>query len=155
MAAAAAATRDAGRDASRAVKQPAVDLGEAEKKASGWMDGVMGALSTAGINKRFIWGIIVVRLLVTPCISFIVLVLFTKSFPKLFSTDGSGALDKTLILVLFTEIAAPSAINSALLFNQRNFMTYAWAKMLFFQYILCAITMVMWTSMGLSYVMKL
>ena len=115
--------------------------------------GIQKTLSIRGISKRFVWGVIGLRLIVAPAFSFVVLVFLIKVMPFLFG--GRGTYDKTLIMVLMVELASPTAINSTLIFNARQFMTFPWAKMLFFQYILCTVTMVMWASLGLSFVSKL
>ncbi|CAD2220956.1 Membrane transport protein, putative [Angomonas deanei] len=121
-----------------------------EESKETWMTGVEQALSLKGLNKKFIWGIIGARLVVVPGICFLMIVYLCKYMPFLFGDPGEE--DKTMMLVLFAEIGAPSAINSALLFNQRQFMTYKWAKMLFFQYVLCSFTLVAWSWLGLSFV---
>lgn len=121
-----------------------------DSKKTTWMDGVRTALSLGHVKATFVWGIIVMRLVFAPAISFLVLISLIKVFPSLFG--GSNSLDRTLIVVLITELASPTAINTTLIFNSQEFMTYPWAKMLFFQYLLCTITLVAWTSLGLSYV---
>ncbi|KPA77889.1 hypothetical protein ABB37_06678 [Leptomonas pyrrhocoris] len=118
-----------------------------------FLAGVEKTLSLRGISKSFVWGVIGLRLIVAPAFSFAVLVFLINTMPFLFG--GRGTYDKTLIMVLMVELASPTAINSTLIFNARQFMTFPWAKMLFFQYILCTVTMVMWASLGLSYVSKL
>ncbi|EPY25097.1 hypothetical protein STCU_06844 [Strigomonas culicis] len=82
--------------------------------------GVELALSLTGVSKHFVWGVIVARLILAPFICFVLLVAMIKTMPFLFG--GRGTEDKTLLLVLFSEVAAPTAINSSLLFNQREFM---------------------------------
>ncbi|CAG9572115.1 conserved hypothetical protein [Leishmania major strain Friedlin] len=122
-------------------------------KKGTFMDGVQRTLSLKGIRPAFVWGIIIFRMLISPTLSFFLLIFLIDKMPFLFG--GRGSLDKTLIMVLMVELAAPTAINSTLLFNAYKFMTYQWAKMLFFQYILCVLSMVMWASIGLSYVSSL
>lgn len=119
----------------------------------GVMASLRKAMSLTGISKRFVWGIIVTRLVVIPAMSFVVLVLLHYGIP--FLVGGRGTEDRTLMAVLFVELSAPTAINSALLFQQRQFMTRAWATMLFFQYLLSTVSMVAWTSLGLWYVERL
>lgn len=133
--------------ASRSVA-PQVDMAEDEApKEKTVMDEVRSALSLSGVKPKFVWGIIGVRLGFAPAFSYVVLLFLIKTMPFLFG--GRGTEDKTLLVVLFAEMAAPTAINSALLYNAREFMTYPWAKMLFFQYILCTITQVVWMSLAL------
>ncbi|AYU77662.1 Membrane transport protein, putative [Leishmania donovani] len=126
--------------------------GDGAKKGT-FIDGVQRTLFLKGIRPTFVWGIIIFRMLISPTLSFFLLIFLIDKMPFLFG--GRGSLDKTLIMVLMVELAAPTAINSTLLFNAYKFMTYQWAKMLFFQYILCILSMVMWASIGLSYVMSL
>ncbi|CAJ1007067.1 putative Membrane transport protein [Leishmania naiffi] len=127
--------------------------GVGAKKKRTFMGGVRRTLSLRGIRPSFVWGIITFRMLISPTLSFFLLVFLIKTMPFLFG--GRGTLDKTLIMVLMVELAAPTAINSTLLFNAYQFMMYPWAKMLFLQYILCVVSMVMWTTIGLSYVSSL
>ncbi|CAD2213961.1 hypothetical protein AGDE_17143 [Angomonas deanei] len=115
--------------------------------------GLSSAFSMKNVSKKFVWGLIVARLLVVPGLTFAFLVFLAKSMPFLFG--GKGTEDRTLLLVLFSQVAAPTAINSALLYNSADFMTYPWAKMLFFQYLLCTLSTVLWTSLGLSFVESL
>jgi predicted permease len=123
------------------------------KTRNALLAGAQKTLSLQGISKRFVWGVIGIRLILAPAFSFVALIFMINTMPFLFG--GRGTYDKTLIMVLLVELASPTAINSTLIFNARQFMTFPWAKMLFFQYILCTVTMVMWASMGLSYVSKL
>ncbi|GET87437.1 hypothetical protein, conserved [Leishmania tarentolae] len=118
-----------------------------------FFDSVQRALSLEGIRPAFVWGIIAFRMLISPAFCFLLLIFLIEKMPFLFG--GRGSLDKTLIMVLMVELAAPTAINSTLLFNAYNFMTYQWAKMLFFQYILSIFSMVVWASIGLRYVLAL
>ncbi|KAG5504218.1 hypothetical protein JIQ42_06050 [Leishmania sp. Namibia] len=129
------------------------DDGDSAKKKSTFMGSVQRTLSLRGVRPTFVWGTIVFRMLISPTFSFFLILSLIKTMPFLFG--GAGTLDKTLIMVLMVELAAPTAINSTLLFNAYQFMTYQWAKMLFFQYILCTVLMVMWASIGLSYVASL
>ncbi|KAG5508951.1 hypothetical protein GH5_06169 [Leishmania sp. Ghana 2012 LV757] len=129
------------------------DDGDSAKKKSTFMGSVQRTLSLRGVRPTFVWGTIVFRMLISPMFSFFLILSLIKTMPFLFG--GAGTLDKTLIMVLMVELAAPTAINSTLLFNAYQFMTYQWAKMLFFQYILCTVSMVMWASIGLSYVASL
>ncbi|CBZ25258.1 conserved hypothetical protein [Leishmania mexicana MHOM/GT/2001/U1103] len=122
-------------------------------KMGTFIDGVQRTLSLKGIRPAFVWGIIIFRMLISPTFSYFLLIFLIDKMPFLFG--GRGSLDKTLIMVLMVELAAPTAINSTLLFNAYKFMRYQWAKMLFFQYILSILSMVMWASIGLSYVTSL
>ncbi|KAG5482002.1 hypothetical protein LSCM1_05716 [Leishmania martiniquensis] len=123
------------------------------KKTKTFLDSVQRTLTLRGVRPTFVWGTIAFRMLISPTFSFFLILSLIKTMPFLFG--GAGTLDKTLIMVLMVELAAPTAINSTLLFNAYQFMTYEWAKMLFFQYILCTVSMVMWASIGLSYVASL
>jgi len=120
---------------------------EAEKTTKSMAARVTQALSLAGVNKRFVWTALASRLLIIPLCSFVILVTIRRVMPFFFL--GEESENRTLLLVLFMELGAPSAINSTLLFTARDFMTYPWAKMLFFQYICCILTVVLWTSLGL------
>lgn len=134
------------------------------EEEAGVLAEVKRAVSLDGVSKVFVWSVIFTRLVALPGISFLLLISLIKVFPSLFlatSDDvydvngGSPKMDKTLIMVLVMELSAPTAINSALLFNAKDFLTFPWAKMLFFQYILCVIALVMWTSLGLEVVARL
>ncbi|KAK7194100.1 Membrane transport protein [Novymonas esmeraldas] len=144
--------------ASAAAVAPMVEYDDADDSGgkapkNTFLNSVHRTLSLSGIHPMFVWGIILFRLLLAPAFSFCLLVFLINTMPFLFG--GSDSLDKSLIMVLTVELAAPTAINSALHFNARQFMTYPWAKMLFFQYIVCAVTMVMWATIGLTYVSRL
>ncbi|KAG5508789.1 hypothetical protein JKF63_05288 [Porcisia hertigi] len=128
-----------------------IDSGKTGRKS--FLFSVRRILSLQGTQPVFIWGIIVFRMLISPIFSFLLLMFLIHTMPFLFG--GQGSLDKTLIMVLMVELATPTAINTTLLFNAYQFMTYPWAKMLFFQYILCTVSVVMWASIGLSYVSSL
>ncbi|KPI87928.1 hypothetical protein ABL78_2967 [Leptomonas seymouri] len=132
---------------------PSDEEGVSKTPMNAFLAGIARTLSLHGVSKSFVWGVIGLRLIVAPAFSFMVLVLLIKTMPFLFG--GRGTYDKTLIMVLMVELASPTAINSTLIFNARRFMTFPWAKMLFFQYLLCTVTMVMWASLGLSYVSQL
>lgn len=110
---------------------------------------LQGMVALTGVSHRFVFGVIFFRLLVIPFFFFLLLVFLVKAFPFLFG--GRGKEDVTLVLTLFVEVAAPTAINSTIMFAMENFMTYHWAKMLFLQYILSIGSVVLWTWLGLKF----
>eukprot|EP00796_Vickermania_ingenoplastis_P006986 gene6986-4950_t len=117
------------------------------------LEALQRTFALTGISHFYVFGIIIGRLLVMPLLSFALLVFFIKWFPFLFIRQGN--MNYTMVLTLFIELATPTAINSAIIFAQEDFMTYHWAKMLFLQYILCIGSMVLWTWLGLLYTQSL
>lgn len=121
-------------------------------RESGFFLELSRVLSLDGVKKKFVWGVIFERLVFNPFLGFLLVMFLVVAMPFLFG--GRGNMNKTLLVVLFMELAAPTAINSNLLFHQRGYMTYQWAKMLFFQYILSTLTLVIWTTIGLEFVYR-
>eukprot|EP00796_Vickermania_ingenoplastis_P006989 gene6989-4953_t len=118
-------------------------------KSSSAVQSVMAMASLKGISQLYVFGVIAIRLLLIPFISYLMVVAMVESMPFLFG--GRGNEDLTMILILFIELAVPTAINSTIMFAQQDFMMYHWAKMLFLQYVLTIPSMVLWTWLGLRY----
>ncbi|KAF5223642.1 hypothetical protein ECC02_003374 [Trypanosoma cruzi] len=113
---------------------------------SGWMSAVRRVFTLHGVWKSFVFGIIFIRLLVIPAAGFLLVLLLRRTAPSLF---GEKREQNVLILVLLGELAAPTAINGTILFNSRQYMPGVWSRMLFFQYLICTLTIVLWCSLSL------
>ncbi|RNF03404.1 putative transporter [Trypanosoma rangeli] len=114
--------------------------------SSGVLRSLRRACALHGVRKGFVFGITFIRLLVVPAVGFAMVLLTQKAFPSLF---GEQRRNNVLLLVLLGELAAPSALNATILFNARQYMPGAWSKMLFFQYITCALTFMLWCTLAL------
>ena len=60
--------------------------------------------------------------------------------------------DPSLILVLFVESSAPTAIACSLLFTVHNFRPGAFAQSIFFQYLSVVVTAAAWLTFTLWYI---
>ncbi|KEG12703.1 putative transporter [Trypanosoma grayi] len=120
------------------------------KVPSSTNEGVMNYLhsifSLHGIRKSFVFGILFIRLLFLPAVGFTLVLTLRSVMPVLFGGDQK---QNVLVLVLLGELAAPTAINCTLLFNTQHYMPGVWAKMLFFQYIACTLSFVLWCTISL------
>lgn len=102
-----------------------------------------------GLHPTFVLGVVVARLLLIPSISFLIMISFSKIFPFMFG--GRGKEDLSMIMTVFVEVGAPTAINSGILFASQEFMVEQWIKMLFLQYVLSIGSTVFWTWLGLKF----
>jgi hypothetical protein len=107
-------------------------------------------LSIKGVVKaNLIVAVVVLRSVVIPGVSFILIHLCVRMnvFPSI-----SAPQHNTLLLVLFLEVSAPSAINTALLFSMRQFSTKPFAKLLLYLYLSALWSVVLWLSVAMLYV---
>ncbi|ESL08611.1 hypothetical protein TRSC58_03683 [Trypanosoma rangeli SC58] len=114
--------------------------------SSGAVRALRRACALHGVRKGFVFGITFIRLLVVPAVGFTMVLLTQNAFPSLFG-DQRG--NNVLLFVLLCELAAPTALNATILFNARQYMPGAWSKMLFFQYITCTLTFMLWCTLAI------
>ncbi|RNF07486.1 putative transporter [Trypanosoma conorhini] len=113
---------------------------------SGVMTSLRRVFALHGVRKSFVFGITLIRLLVVPAVGFAMVLLLRMAAPSLF---GGRREHNVLLLVLLGELAAPSALNATILFNARRYMPGAWSRMLFVQYVTCALTFMLWCVLAL------
>ncbi|ORC89935.1 putative transporter [Trypanosoma theileri] len=114
----------------------------------GMIKGALDLFSLNGVRKSFVFGVLFLRLLLMPTIGFTLVLALRAAVPSLF---GGKTGHDVLLLVLLGELAAPTAINAALLFNSAQYMPGVWAKMMFFQYICCTLSFVLWCTLSLYF----
>jgi hypothetical protein len=107
-----------------------------------------------GVPYKVLLGVPAIRLLLVPAIS--VLIFHFVWLPLgLVSRDDStapGGSYKLTWLVLLVEFTAPSAMNTAVLCSLANYIPTTASKLIFYQYSLSAVTMVMWLIFALWYI---
>lgn len=107
-------------------------------------------LSIRGVVKaRLVVSVILMRSIVMPGALFFLIHLCVRSQLVASIRDP---YHNTLLLILFFEVAAPSAINTALLFSTRQFATKPFAKVLLHLYINALWSVVGWMYVALWYV---
>ena len=107
-------------------------------------------LNISGVVKpNIIIAVVCLRSIAIPGVSFLLIhaCVVLRIFPAI-----SDPYHNTLLLILFLEVAAPTAINAALLFSMRQFSTKPFAKLLFYLYLNALWSVVLWMSIAMWYI---
>ncbi|AAZ13321.1 transporter, putative [Trypanosoma equiperdum] len=112
----------------------------------GFLTTLYDMFSLNGINKNFMFGVIVLRLIVMPAVGYGLVLAVLYISPSML---GGGSSQNVLLLVLLGQLASPSAINCNILFVAERYMPHVWAKMLFFQYVCCIVTLTGWYGLSI------
>ena len=105
--------------------------------------------SLEGINTKFVLVLTLARLVVIPTILFAMTYALIKSGLVASIADPCGNL---VLLTMLVELFAPSAINTALLFNMEQFMIREYSKALLYQYSFAVLTLMGWLMLTIQIV---